>query len=350
MPKALRLERCSPTVKYSGYGGVPSCSAGVSCWLPASEWHAVVRTLQHGASGEGHANLVELLLAESKNHSGKLVISPNYLDQSFLGGTPAGGVGRRFGATVAGPSCKVSCAMPLSENLLAPWHTTTCLTHMSLDLAAVQRGAMLVTRGSRSGAPTAHVAAMAALSSSQRRAWARFFDATGLRGAASVRSAAVSQRAGTARIIALGGSMLAGSGCVDGTEPPHSATCTYSNRLMQGLSAVRADRSRGTRVDHEGDAPSDAADSIEWVSLARGGLTTSSSLPSLPSLLEPYTEADARSMPTLLLVDFSVNDALEGGAIENVGAALETLLRFVMSACPQMAVLLCETYSLSYQV
>ena len=97
--------------------------------------------------------------------------------------------------------------------------------------------------------------------------------------------------------------MLAGSDCVDGISPKFSPSCTYSRRFADGLASI---------FGSEG--PSDAHGSLDWVSLASGGTTTAGVLPSLSALLQPYAGDAAAGLPTLLLVDYSANDAEDSEA------------------------------------
>ena len=92
--------------------------------------------------------------------------------------------------------------------------------------------------------------------------------------------------------------MLAGSDCDDGVAPPFSASCSYSNRFAEGLTSIFG-----------GGRTSDARGSLDWVSLASGGTTTAGVLPSLSELLQPYESDAAGGLPTLLLIDYSANDA-----------------------------------------
>ena len=128
------------------------------------------------------------------------------------------------------------------------------------------------------------------------------------------------------RVLALGGSLLAGSDCVDGVHPAFSPACAYPKRLAGALQALY-----GAAVD--------------WVSIATGGLTTSGALSSLPSLLAPYappaspdtnSSHGARGLPTILVLDYSVNDALEGERRKAATlAALESLVRYMCAATPR---------------
>jgi hypothetical protein len=150
------------------------------------------------------------------------------------------------------------------------------------------------------------------------------------------RAAAAGARAATqVRVIALGGSMTAGMGCVESVHAintAHSPSCAYPARLAKWLAL------------HFGA-------NVEVQNLASGGISTAVSLTSLAMLLGPFGR-DVR-VPTLLLVDYSVNDNLESSSIsretparaqEALTGAVEKLVRFVLGKYPHMAVMLLPSY------
>lgn len=196
-----------------------------------------------------------------------------------------------------------------------------------LDLDAARNGGALAAG---SAAATA-----LAMSDAQRSAWVRLID--GLVGAGHINTPARPPAVAGApdlRLLVFGGSMLAGGCCDDRKEPRWSPTCTYAKRFADSV-ARHYRRADGTLPV------------IEYQSLAAGGTTTEGVLPSLPALIGRFGDDAAAGVPTLLLVDYSVNDAWEvdAGAAAQLSASLESLLRYALRAHPSIALLLCETYA-----
>ncbi|KAJ1629430.1 hypothetical protein T492DRAFT_873388, partial [Pavlovales sp. CCMP2436] len=168
-----------------------------------------------------------------------------------------------------------------------------------LDLDLASTGGALTARNAS--------AAVSAMSGSQRSAWERVV--RGLAGLADGGATGAAAGAGVAspsvpelRVLVFGGSMLAGGCCDDRVEPRWSPTCTYAKRMVDAL--ARNYRRAGT------DGPG-ALPRIEYQSLAAGGTTTEGVLPSLPALIGRFGDDADAGMPTLLLFDYSVNDAWE---------------------------------------
>jgi hypothetical protein len=138
-----------------------------------------------------------------------------------------------------------------------------------------------------------------------------------------------------ARLIALGGSLMAGAGCNDGIAPPESAACTYPKRLVDLL------RQHG--LNGHGSVLSNTG--LEWNSLAVGGRTTVGMLPELPAVLAPYASDAAEGLPTLLLLDFSVNDAADSHeSVDQLSASLEAMLRYLLSSMPEIGLMVVQTF------
>lgn len=158
------------------------------------------------------------------------------------------------------------------------------------------------------------------MSAWQRSAWAAFFDGLG-----------PGARARRSQLVVLGGSMLTGAGCSDGKSVARSPDCAYARRLVSSLSAAFG-----------GSGP-------VLHNLATGGTTTAGILPVLPEVLRSPGAAAREGTPTVLLVDFSPNDELDidvkkQSSQEELAAALESLVRFVMRQYPSVAILLLESF------
>ena len=169
------------------------------------------------------------------------------------------------------------CALPFPPSFLSPAHGTFTTRCDALNMSALRGGAALSSFD---------------LSGPQRSAWRRFM-----------------LGCGTRQVIVLGGSMLAGHGCDDGVT--NSAACAYPQRFSDDVSRLPTCMRR-----------------LRVSSLASGGTTSASSLVVLPSALEPFAAAAAAGTPTLLLVDFSINDLVANRA--DVMPSLEALARFVL--------------------
>jgi hypothetical protein len=217
-------------------------------------------------------------------------------------------------------ACRVTCRVPVG----AIWLPVYCGTLHSLDVPTMVRGGMLV------GSSVDSV--VATMSSAQGVAWRRFARValSTTRVSASLPPSMPSPSP-DARLVILGGSMLAGANCVDtSVAPPQSPACAYPRRILHGLSSLSVSQ----------------VAQIDWVSLATGGMTTEGLLPSLPSMLDGLggSASEART-PTLLLLDHSVNDAKELGlGAADFGACLEALLRYLAESHPHAAVLLVDSF------
>lgn len=160
----------------------------------------------------------------------------------------------------------------------------------SLDLSAILSGGAL-------GRNMSFAEAAAQLGPSQKRAWLALLDRLERGGA----------RSPPPQLLVLGGSHTAGAECHDGSL--RAAACAYPKRFADAVGVVH-----GTPM--------------HWVSLATGGVTTAAILPMLPAMLAPYASWGG---PSMLLIDFSVNDAFEVGTI---AGAMEELLRYLLSTPP----------------
>ena len=178
----------------------------------------------------------------------------------------------------------------------------------------------------------------------QFNAWREFVQAVSHRQSVHLRD----RRLYRARVVALGGSMLGGAECDDGVHKPWSATCAYPRRFVSALEQIHR---------------KDQAAQIDFVNLAMGGTTSISVLPSLPVMITSVVEMDQEldlPLPTLVIIDYSVNDALEVdinfGKRQSLEAgssllkpAIETMVRYLLSGFPSMALLLMESYHNSKQ-
>ena len=82
---------------------------------------------------------------------------------------------------------------------------------------------------------------------------------------------------------------------------------------------------------------------VDLVNVARGGTSTETLLSALPAVLDQY---QVDEVPTLILMDHSVNDACRltdpGG--NRLRAALESEMRWLLAAHPSVALLRIESY------
>ena len=135
------------------------------------------------------------------------------------------------------------------------------------------------------------------------------------------------------RIVALGGSMMAGVDCVDKDTGASGKACAYSARFADSL----AERYYGA-TSRPGDFPK-----VAFHNRAAGGTTTAGALPQLPIMA---------SRADLVIVDFAVNDRFEvqdwathlmhsasrmgedTDAGDKVFAATEAMLRFLQGGRP----------------
>jgi len=135
-----------------------------------------------------------------------------------------------------------------------------------------------------------------------------------------------------ARIISVGGSMIAGVDCADASlGHEHSPNCAFPQRVVNTLV-----KDIGAR-------------DLDLVSLATGGMTMRAQLPGLPLLLQSYGEEARAGVPTLLIIDYSANDVLDGpwsseDTHRQRRRTTEALARYLLTEQPQMAALLFESY------
>ena len=126
-------------------------------------------------------------------------------------------------------------------------------------------------------------------------------------------------------VAAFGGSMLAGAKCSDGVPEHHwQPSCAFASRFASALSK-----------------------DIDFINLAVGGTPTAGILPSLHALLQGVSTRAAQNEPVLLLLDYSGNDGqlgLNARSVLDLRAAVESLLRYILSSWPSFAFLLVETY------
>lgn len=211
----------------------------------------------------------------------------------------------------------------------------------------------------------AAVAAGHALSEAQRRAYASLFRKM--------------DRGEPIFWLGVGGSFFGGRKCAD-KKNVGGARCSYS--YLAGAFFSRAfppDRKKKTRyqlasflreqkynitINDDASVSSDASSGLAYRNVAMSGVTTGGILPSLPSILKTrYVDG---MTPDLLMLDFSTNDDGEkqdwgaadqarkeagamtaGAAVDRDGevlAATEALVRYVLSAWPDLAVVLVEGF------
>ena len=203
-------------------------------------------------------------------------------------------------------ACETVCrmAIPLdAQRQHATYVPTWCGALMALNLSAFGP-----TGGALSGVDSQR------LSAPQHCAWSEF---------------AAALRAGTrVRVASFGGSTAWGRHCREYAS--HGAkggpACSFGRRLADLLAALH-----GTNV--------------EFVDLSSSGSSTSSFLPSLPRAMRALSDG----VPTLSLIDFSMNDMMHGSRLEpamplvrETAAALEAFVRFWLKEAPRMALLLSE--------
>jgi len=238
--------------------------------------------------------------------------------------------------------CAVGCTAVHCPFQLPPLFNRThlysswCGTFTAIDRAKLAAGRALVSSDARSS--------VSQLSNAPAHAdaWRRFLrtvlpqpGAPSASDSTSASSAAASSDAAPprARVIALGGSMTSGIDCADATLPTsNTPDCAFPHRVVSAL--------------REGLGATD----IDFVSLAVGGMTMKGQLPVLPLVLRNYAEGARLGMPTLLLVDFSANDVLDGPWQDTEPNytprrdVTEAFVRYVLDHQPQLALLLVETY------
>lgn len=184
----------------------------------------------------------------------------------------------------------------------------------------------------------------------QQRAYAGLFR--------KLRRRAIKDRHGHVRMVMVGGSVAAGTGCLRGdrnhTQGTSDGECAYAARFGRYLRCAHA------TLD-EASVDLDPLQGIEVVNRALGGTTSASGLPLLPAAvstpLQQHGDAD------FLLVDYSTNDAfhhyyyrghprsrtLSTGSVQDkesadeVTAATETMLRYLLAEHPQLPIVLVES-------
>ena len=136
------------------------------------------------------------------------------------------------------------------------------------------------------------------------------------------------------RVVCLGDSLLAGG----------ARFGAYSYRFVGELSTYLRPSAQQESCRHAGSAFAQSANGsrIQFVSLAKGGTSTEADLPLVGTNLAPYMDD---GVPTLLLFDHSINDDSEWVAnSDRMGAALEVLLRYLITTHSHAALLLSETF------
>ena len=147
-------------------------------------------------------------------------------------------------------------------------------------------------------------------------------------------------------VIAIGGSVVAGTGCTQRTTERvlDGPTCSFAMRFAQWLNCT----SRASNLT-----------SIAAINRGRGGITTASALPLLPVVVRAIDDRDDLGpVADLLLIDFSANDASfglyqngskglyrEDANVTNslVAGATEIMLRFLLTEHPHLPILLIES-------
>ena len=152
----------------------------------------------------------------------------------------------------------------------------------------------------------------------------------------------------TVRIVALGGSMVAGMGCSDRNVSAWASgplrACSYPDRFANLLRDAHYSEAHGSN--------------ISYVNRATGGTTTAAALPMMDSLLTTDVEAPTVEYPDLLLIDYSLNDEVDEQDVvhgrvptsatpifskyDQVYAANEQMLRHLSARAPEMAILIVE--------
>ena len=238
---------------------------------------------------------------------------------------------------------KLSTIVRMPSDRLSWRSSSWCAIDRALRLDQLRHGKALSSGGRAT-------AAAAAMLPRQRRAWRLLLDAllNSARSAGTSRNGTVQRRP---QLIALGGSMLAGSECHDNSLPERSepAACAYPKRFADALCAALAQGTSGRSPE--------GRDCLDWRSLALGGTTSISVLPVLPTMLNAVlADGDASSTgggerggerggtppPALILIDYSANDVLDGMPLERFSAALEAALRYLLVSHPTAAVMLVE--------
>ena len=175
--------------------------------------------------------------------------------------------------------------------------STDCDVYAAVRLDALAAGAALVPSTRRLHG------------SSQRAAWHRL---------------GVSLQAGGAvHVLVLGGSMTSGSGCAPDLAHPTSSDCAFASRFGRALEDS-VQRAVGQRPR------------VRVSNLAQSAMSTAGSLTLLPDLLKTGLTLEGTRTPTLVLTDFSANDAFD----KDCAPATEALVRYVLGSLPNVALLI----------
>ena len=113
------------------------------------------------------------------------------------------------------------------------------------------------------------------------------------------------------RLLAFGGSMVAGQYCTEGrlrphSRPPPNASCAFPARLGKALASWCSVQ---PRLAHSNPLK------VDVINLAHGGTTTVSMLPLLPAAVAPFAGDAEAGLPTLVLWDFSINVRARSGQL-----------------------------------
>lgn len=257
-----------------------------------------------------------------------------------------GAVGKaRSEGVITAPRCVPAFGTPLSTQ-----PNVQQLAQSALDVPAVARGGAFAT-----GRPPRIAIG------SQKLAWLNFVGAlTGSKSSRGSNEVAPGHAHSVdARVISIGGSMPAGMRCVDPLHYKTQGECAYPHRVMRALTTFSASARAGV-----GQGPA----RISYLNLCQGGAQTASVLPMLPAMLAELrrdaststsaatsvsanasrgTTPESVGPPTLLLIDFSANDANEywdPRRADELVATTEALLRYLLRAEPSFALLLAETF------
>ena len=126
-------------------------------------------------------------------------------------------------------------------------------------------------------------------------------------------------------VVMLGDSVPAGRDCSNSLlerTPRHHPACAYPSRLVSALSAS-------------------SSKLVRLHDLTVGGYSTAAMLPSLPSML---TGLDLPNERTLILADWSANDADQKPEV--LTAALELFVRYTLTTFWWAALIIVETHVL----
>lgn len=145
----------------------------------------------------------------------------------------------------------------------------------------------------------------------------------GSHGAAWYRLGTSLQAGGSVHLLVLGGSMTSGAGCAPDLAHPTSRDCAFASRFGRALEEL-VQQAIGRRPR------------VRVSNLAQSAMNTAGSLTMLPILLKTALTDEQAGTPTLVLADFSANDAFD----KECAPATEALVRYVLGSLSSVALLL----------